>query len=134
MYSIDLPWKNFNVNLQAIDTWVRANHGEGYAGASADYDFSLHFTDDVPPLAPEATEEEITAHEALVAAHEAKIQAIKDYWEGLNEESTEATSYQTAAQIAEAAAAAKAAALATAKTKLEALGLSADEVKAILGV
>lgn len=107
LFSIDLKWRGFPVNLQVVETWMRANT-TGYEGNSADTDLTLWFSEQ-----PDES-------------------AISAYWAALTDASTEATSYQTADQIATAAAATKTAALASATTKLEALGLSAGEIAAIL--
>ena len=112
MYSIDLAWLSFPVSLSAVEAWIKANQGANYVGNSADHDLTLWFS-------AQPTDNQISA--------------IQAYWAGLTSESSEATSYQTADQIKAAAASAKASHLASATTKLEALGLSADEIAAILG-
>lgn len=112
MFQIDLQWLAFPVNLQAVETWMRANAGSDYSGNSADKDLTLWFANE--------PSDEIKS-------------AIEAYWSGLTSESPEATSYQTFAQIESAAASAKAANVASATTKLKALGLSDAEVAAIVG-
>jgi hypothetical protein len=102
-----LAWKEFNINLQAIDTWMKANVGDHYCGNSAAGELTLWFTD------------------VLTADQDA---AIDLYWEALHAEASEATSYQSAAQLA-ASIAAKAA---SGKAKLIALGLTEDEANALL--
>lgn len=111
MFKIELQWKEFSVNLPMLDQKLRAEHPE-YAGNQAHNILELWFTE-------EPSQE---AKEEIVA-----------YWEALDEESEEATSYKTQAQIEADAAADKAAKKASAAAKLEALGLTADEIAAILG-
>ena len=109
---INLQWPSFNVDLNTVDAWVKANAASGYIGMSADYDLSLHYSSDPGD----------TVREAVAA-----------YWAGLNSGSPEATNYESQASREAAAAAAKASALASATSKLEALGLSANEIKALIG-
>ncbi len=84
MYSIYLEWKEFSVNLQAVDTWLRTNAGEYFSGNSADAGLTLWFTQD-----PGST---------IKAACEA-------YWNGLTPASTEVTSYVSSQAIQDAVAA-----------------------------
>lgn len=112
MFSIDLNWLAFPVNLQAVETWMKANAGSDYCGNSADADLTLWFKNE---------------------PSDAIKSAIQAYWDSLTAQSPEATGYQTAAQITATEASAKAAALASATSKLEALGLNAAEIQAILG-
>lgn len=86
MKTIEIAWKEFNIDLEAIDARIRemleeTTFGEKYHGNSADVSLRLHFQDSV-------TEEQIS-----------EIQA---YMDGLDAESDEAQSYRTAAQVAEA--------------------------------
>jgi hypothetical protein len=69
MYPIRLEWKAFNVDLAAVEAWMRANAGGFYAGNSADSHLTLWFTED-----PGA---EVIAD-------------VTDYWDGITEESDEA--------------------------------------------
>lgn len=109
---INLNWLSFNVNMALVHAWLLANAGPHYCGASANSMVQAHFTDE---------------------PGDSVRSAIAAYWSGLNESSDEATSYKTKEELDSEAAAAKAAALATARTKLEALGLSADEIAALRG-
>jgi hypothetical protein len=112
MFSIQLQWLAFSVNLVMVDAWMKANANSGtYVGNSADTQLTLWFQND--PSADAA--------------------AINTYWSGLTNVSTEATSYQTADQIKVAAAAAEASALASATSKLTALGLTDSEIAALRG-
>ena len=88
------------------------NNAKDCCGISAGQKLTVHFTSE---------------------PHEDETAAIELYWESLTETSEEHTSYQTGAQKAASEAADKAAKVASATAKLLALGLSADEVKAILG-
>ena len=107
MYSMKLEWKEFNEDLRAIDAFVKLQ-SEDYKGNSADSALTLWFENE--------PSEEIK-------------QAIADKWDGLSAESEEAASYQSAAQIE----AEKEAKKASARAKLAALGLTEDELAAILG-
>ena len=112
MYSIDLQWLDFSVDLRTVEAWMRANAGADYCGNSADNDLTLWFNNE--------PSDDIKA-------------AIQAYWSGLTNASPEATNYQTAEQIAAAAAATKAANLASGAAKLKALGLTDDEIAAFQG-
>lgn len=111
--NINLKWLVFKVNLVSVDAWVRANTSSGYCGCSADSSgLHLHFT--------------------AQPSSQAKA-AIQAYWNGLSISSSEATSYQSHAQILAAKAASKASLLASATSKLSALGLTSDEISALIG-
>lgn len=110
-YDINLPWKSFNVDLNTVVAWIQANAGSAYAGASADYDLSLHYTSEPGDV---------------VRA------AVASYWAAVDISSSEHTNYMSESDRVAAAAANKAAKLATATSKLEALGLTADEIAAII--
>lgn len=130
MFSIDLQWKRvilsgsgtkddpyvygdlIPVSMAMVEAWMKANAGSDYCGNSAHANLSLWFT--------ENPGDDVNA-------------AIQSYWNGLNSSSSEATSYQTAAQIKAASDAASAAALASATSKLVALGLSDAEIAALSG-
>ena len=112
MKTVQLEWKSFNVNLVQVEAMARTLD-PSCCGCSADSSFKVHFTNDALP-------------DAIVAE-------LESYWDSITETSSEATSYQSAAQIATATASAKAANLASAQTKLEALGLTTAEIAAILG-
>lgn len=109
MHSVDLEWKEFSVNLDVVDAWLKANAATNYLGMVAGALLSIYYS-------------EKPADET--------IQAINDYWTGLTEESDEATSYIPESTIQEAIAAARVDAvsktwdeLSTAQRKL-ALGLT----------
>jgi hypothetical protein len=87
MFSIDLQWPSFNVDLPTVDAWVKANAPTGYNGMSADSDLTIWYTSD--PSEYQA--------------------AINAYWEGLSTASPEATNYtanQTKAEVSAKVAAA----------------------------
>jgi len=109
---INLQWQSFNVDLNTVDAWMKANAGAQYCGLSANSQLQIHFNMD-----PGST----------IASD------IAAYWAGLNSGSPEATNYESQSARASAAASARASALASATSKLEALGLSANEIKALIG-
>ncbi len=78
MFTVVLQWKEHSLNLGAISTWMRVNAGEHYVGNSADYALTLWFTEEPTP--------EI-------------LDYIQTYWDGLDEASSEATSYKSTSQI-----------------------------------
>lgn len=86
MYQVDLAWKSFSLNMDAVEAWMRANAGDKYVGNSADTDLSLHFSEQ-----PDG----------------ATIQHIQDYWDALTDQSSEATTYVPKATIAAALQAAR---------------------------
>lgn len=65
MFSIIKEWKEYNVDLADLHTWLKANAGAGYSGSSADYVLTIWFT--------EEPSEEIKT-------------AIDAYWSGLTSE------------------------------------------------
>lgn len=83
MYTVDLAWKNFNVNLDAVEVWMKANAGGSYLGNSADADLSLHFS---------------------AKPDDATLQHIQDYWDALSDSSTEVTTYASRQTIVDAVA------------------------------
>jgi hypothetical protein len=107
MFSIKLQWKEFSVDLRGVDTKMRLDYPT-YIANQANSEFELYFES-------EPSEQEKTD--------------IQAYWDALTDQSAEAQSYESQADIETA----RLAKVASAKTKLEALGLTADEVKAILG-
>lgn len=109
--TISLEWKAFNLNLKTVDAWAKANLAN-CCGITAHKTLDVHFTQ-------QPSEDDVAALEL--------------HWESLTEESEEATSYQTAAQVRADAEAEQASLVASASSKLAALGLSDDEIKAILG-
>jgi hypothetical protein len=108
MQSKQLEWKEFSVDLKAIDAKFKADYPNNYAGNQAHSIMELYFTE-------ELTEQMNTDIDA--------------YWDDLTAESAEATSYQSAAQLAQVTATQKT----SAKAKLAALGLTEDEIKALVG-
>ena len=112
MYNLDLQWKEFNISLPDVKAWLDVNVSTPSVGTSANSVFQLHFESE-----PSQGEKD----------------AIQAYWDGLTAESDEAVNYQTGEQIKAAQEADKAAKIATASTKLQALGLTAEEIQAILG-
>ena len=112
MFNLNLSWKSFNVSCDSIKTWLEANVETEFLGMSANSSLQIHFS-------TEPSQEE--------------KDAINAYWDGLTDESDEAVNYQTGEQIKAAQEADKAAKIATASTKLQALGLTAEEIQAILG-
>ena len=117
-FMIPLQWKTFNVNLSAIDADMKAKFPSSYLGNQAHKQLELWFNID-PNVVPNGGQ--------------SIAQQVNAWWTAIESSSSEATSYQTRAQIAAAAAATKAAAIATATSKLEALGLTSAEIAAITG-
>lgn len=107
MLSIELPWKENNINLNLLNKKVKELN-PAYLGCAADVKLTLYF-------------------EALT---EEETQVIKDYWESLNEESEEITTYKSREDEELEVKAKKE----LAKQKLIALGLTEDEVSALIGV
>jgi hypothetical protein len=110
MFKIDLAWKEFNVCLNMVQTWMVANAGPTFSATQAYSILELWFTE-------EPTQE--------------VKDAITAYWDGLTAESNECTMYISQEDRAIADAAAKAAAKASATAKLLALGLTTDEINAL---
>ena len=109
---MDLAWKEFNVNLADCEVQFKALGGAQYCGNQAHSVLELWF------LEEQSQEEK---------------DALTGYWDNLTDESDEAVNYQTGEQIKAAQEADKAAKLATASAKLEVLGLTAEEIQAIVG-
>lgn len=107
MYFIKLEWHPHNIDLDAIQSYMSGTY-VSYSGSSADYCLTLWFSED------------------LTDQQKADIEA---YWAGLTEESSEAQSYVTTTQIAEATAQQKANLI----TK-EWADMSACERKLVLGL
>ena len=107
MYSMKLEWKEFNVNLQMLETWLKAQ-SDLYVGNSADTALTLWFS--------EEPSEEVK-------------EAVETKWAEIDEESDEAATYVSAQDVLDAQVAKKA----SGKAKLLALGLTQDEVDALLG-
>lgn len=107
MYLMELQWKGFSVDLRAVDANLRDLYAH-YSGNQAHDVLELWFTEE-----PSSEEK-------------ADIQA---YWDGIESDSSEATSYQTAEEVEANLAAKKA----SGKAKLIGLGLSEEEADALLG-
>lgn len=104
MKTITLNWKEFNVNLDLINNKMKTDHAESFYGASADSTLRLHFAD-----LKEEQEQELLA-----------------WWEALTSESTEAQ-YKSQAELQ----AEKDAVKQTALAKLQELGLTVEQLKAL---
>ena len=78
MHGLILQWKEFSVNILAIETYFIATYPY-YRGNSADTALTLWFSE-------EPTDEDKTA--------------IQAYWDGILVDSTEATSYVSSQQVA----------------------------------
>lgn len=111
MYTIELNWKEFNVDLDSISEMVK-NLDENYCGASAHSVLQLHFTAE--------------------PSQEVKDE-IESHWESLDEESDEAVAYKSAEDRKAEKEADTAAKKASARAKLLTLGLSEEECDAVLG-
>lgn len=108
MYEMKLDWKEYSIDLRAVEVWMKANT-TGYLGNSADVCLHLWF------------EEEPSQEDK---------DTIQAYWDGLDENSDEAQSYESAADLEVARLVKKA----SAKAKLMAIGgLTEEEVAALLG-
>ena len=113
MYDLNLQWKEFNISLEAVKTWLEANIETEFSGLSANSSLQIHF------------EQEPTGEEK---------EAILACWESLEADSDIAISYQSSAEAEAEKQAVKAANLASAKAKLAALAfLTEDEIKALIG-
>lgn len=111
-YDILLKWPAFNVDLNTVDAWLKANAGTNYCGLSANSGLQIHYSVDPGDYVRGE---------------------IAGYWASLSPSSDEAENYKSISQRTGEAALAKAALLASATAKLEALGLSSNEITAILG-
>lgn len=107
-HDLELNWKAFNVNMNKVDEWCRENAGELYAGVSGGAKITVHFHSKPADVV---------------------LNDVRAYWEALEDSDTEATSYKSKDELQDEKDAKKASAIA----KLEALGLDADEIAAILG-
>lgn len=104
---IQLEWKGFNLDLRAVEAKMKSDY-PSYVRNNAYSVLELYFSDEI-------TQEE---QDEIVA-----------YWNGLTSESPEALSYQTKEEIEEE----RLAQAASAKSKLAGLGLTEDEIEALLG-
>jgi hypothetical protein len=107
IFKMELQWKEFNVDLGAIDASLRATYPH-FCGNQAHNLLELWFTE-----VPSQDDQD----------------AIKAMWDGLHEASSQVVSYKSEEQIKAASDAKRA----SAKAKLLELGLDADELKALLG-
>lgn len=107
-FTKELAWKDHNVDLAAFGAWAKETLKD-YCGASADVSYRLHF---------------------LEVPSDDDIAAIDLKWEELDDAKHEmCVSYKTKDQIEAEVLAKKE----SAKAKLLALGLSAEEVAALVG-
>jgi hypothetical protein len=95
-----------NVCLESMEVWLKANAGEHYCGNSADSQLTLWFMEE--------------------PSQEVK-DAIQAKWDALDEESSECQAYMSAEERLADAEVKKA----SARAKLEALGLTEAEFKAL---
>lgn len=125
-YTIDLDWKKeilsgagteqdpyvygnyFNICMNDMETWFRANCGTDYCGNSSDSNLRLHFLEE-----PSQTIKD----------------AIQAKWNSLTPSSSETTTYKTCTQRAIDAAAAKASAITALAT---AANLTEQQIKNLL--
>lgn len=109
MYKLELQWKEFNIDLPALDSQLRASY-PSYVGNQAYSVLELWFNE-------EPSQEDKDAIQAL--------------WDGIEDDQHAlAQSYTSQADIEAEIEVKKQ----SAKTKLLALGLTEDEVKALVGV
>lgn len=108
MFNIELSWKEFNVDLQSVKEWIDANLDATCVGISANTKMEIHFESE---------------------PSQADKDALQVYWNGIASDSDEAEEYKSAADVN----AERLAKIASAKAKLQALGLTEAEVAAILG-
>lgn len=105
MYTMKLPWKEFNVDLKAVEAFARAQ-SDLCTGTSGDYDFQVHFESE--------PEDEVK-------------EAIQAKWDEIEADSAEAESYKSKEEIAAEVEVKKN----SAKSKLLALGLTEEEIAAL---
>lgn len=106
-FKIDLSWKDFSVDLNAVGDWLKANAGESYCGTQAYSILEVWFTEE-----PDQNVKD----------------AVALYWDELSPDSPEASSYKSQSdRNAEIEAKRD-----SAKAKLKALGLSDDELAALM--
>lgn len=108
MQKLEMNWKSFNVNLQKLDQDLRALY-PNYVGNQAHRVLELWFKEEIS--------EEIKAE-------------IEKMWEDLTETSEKAVSYKSQSEISEEQNNKKQ----SAKSKLKALGLTDEEILALMGV
>lgn len=111
-----LQWKEYSVNLEKVEDALKAMLGADYIGSSGigagstthAEGLHLHLSENVT---------------------DGQKSDIQDYWDAITEESEEATAYQSNAEIE----AIKATKKAEGKAALIALGLTEDQVNAMIG-
>lgn len=81
MYSIIKEWKEFNISLDILETWMRANMGDSFTGNQAGSSLELWFT--------EEPSEEIKT-------------ALDNYWDAIDEEHEVATEYVSSQSLIDA--------------------------------
>lgn len=107
VHTIALEWKAFNLDCNIVRDWAKANLAN-CSGASANSKFEVHFTE-------QPTEDDRAALEL--------------HWESMTEESEEALAYKSEQERK----AEKEAKKESAKNKLLDLGLTEDEISAMIG-
>mgnify|MGYP001557762578 CR=1 FL=1 len=107
MYKIDLQWKEFNVDLESLDQQLRSDYST-YVGNQANSLLELWFSEE-----PNQEEKD----------------AINTLWNAIDIDHAMTQSYKSASQIKSEKDSQKA----SAKAKLAALGLTEDELQALLG-
>jgi hypothetical protein len=112
MYTINYSWKQFNINTPKAIEAMQALIQTQIVASCCNSSLQVHFNE-------EPTQEE--------------KDLIQMYWDDLIETSTEATSYKSSNQIKQETETAKQALKDSAKVKLATLGLSNDEINAIIG-
>lgn len=112
MYSLNLAWKEFKVDINMVEAWVKTKVDDLYLGCCSDYDLTLCFKNKI--------EDDVE-------------QAIKDYWEKLTEKSKEVKKYSSAEDRKAADEKKKSVTLNSALKKLKDLGLTDQEIEALTG-
>lgn len=107
-FMIKLDWKEYNVNLDGFDTWLKANAGELYCGSVSYTHLQVWFTG--------KPSQEV--QDAVIAK-----------WESIEDDDVLVTSYKSKEAIEADVSAKKASAVA----KLKALGLDDAEISAFTG-
>lgn len=108
MFTLDLNWKQFNVSLSKLREHVDANVSTPCVGISANSKLQIHFADQPSEL---------------------DQNALLSYWESIDEESDEATTYKSSEDLAQEMQTKKE----SAKAKLLVLGLTEAEIQALIG-
>lgn len=116
MYKMVLSWKEFNVNLNAMEAWLRANTGDHFLGTEG------------VGAGSRTHEEGLHLHFSEEPSQDVKDE-IQSHWDGIEADSEQASSYKSDADLA----AEKAVMKTSAKAKLTALGFSDAEIAALIG-